>query len=97
MNPRLPTLCFGKPDRDRHLFFRRGSDMTALNKSALDTSVTRPPLPPFTRETAIQKVRLRKTAGTRAILTRSLWRTRSTRAGGTARNFPLEETRLWIS
>ena len=38
--------------------------MTTLNKPALESetqahkSVTRPPLPPFTRETAIQKVRL---------------------------------------
>ena len=47
---------------------------------------TRPPLPPFTREAAIQKVRLAEDVGIRVTRKKLLWPTRSIRAGGTAQN-----------
>jgi len=37
---------------------------------------TRPPLPPFTRDTAIQKVRLAEDSWNSVIRKKSLWRTR---------------------
>jgi hypothetical protein len=49
-------------------------------------SATRPPLPPFTRETAIQKIRLAEDAWNTRDPERWHWRTRPIRSGETAPN-----------
>ena len=49
--------------------------------------MTRPPLPPFTHETAVQRCASPRTRGTRAIRRRSPVPTRSTRDGGTGAEF----------
>jgi hypothetical protein len=54
--------------------------------SAVEATAQRPPLPPFTRDTAIQKVESQKMPGTLVIRRRYLWLTQLTHTGETVRN-----------
>ena len=64
---------------------------------ATPTTDSRPPFPPFSLETAIQKVQAAEDAGTPA--TRSTWLrlAPSTRNGGTVRSTSLAAARSWSS
>lgn len=62
--------------------------MTIQKMQLVDPAVpvggsTRPPLPPFTSESAVQRFVWRKMVGIRVIQKRWLWPTQSTRAGET--------------
>ena len=57
---------------------------------ATATMTTRPPLPPFTRESAIQKVRLAEDGWNTRDPEKWLWHTRSIHDGETARNLSTE-------
>jgi hypothetical protein len=54
--------------------------------SIAKATTERPPLPPFTRETAIERFAGQKMPGTLVIRKRWPWLTRLTQAGETARN-----------
>jgi nuclear transport factor 2 (NTF2) superfamily protein len=56
---------------------------------------TRPPLPPFTEQTARQKVQAAETRGTRAIRARSLSPTPRTPPGATAARSSPDTARSW--
>ena len=60
---------------------------------ATPTTPGRPPFPPFTRDSAMQKVRLAEDAWNTRDPAKSLWRTRSIHAGGTDRSLSTGETR----
>ena len=57
-------------------------------------TATRPPLPPFTRETAIQKVRLAEDGWNSRGPERWPWLTPSIRAGETGLSFRMDDKRL---
>ena len=56
---------------------------------------SKPQFPPFTRETAMQKIRMAEDVGT--VATRSVfhWCTRQIRNGATVRSFPKGVRLLW--